>query len=177
MMLTIAVEYLMGKVYAADYRDDAACEWPPHPARLFSALAAALHDGEGTGTERKALQWLELQGPPTILAQSAGSFNSVTTFVPTNYGEQSKQPRCFPAKGLESPTAYFAWPNAEPTSEIRLAIDTLTERVTALGRACSLVRAHVTDTSVTPNYIPDKTGSQTSSRHRRRTSGRTRESL
>ena len=43
-MLSIEVE-LLGKRYAATaHNDRGRAEWPPHPARFFSALVAALHE-------------------------------------------------------------------------------------------------------------------------------------
>src|SRR5207244_12724693 len=59
-------------------------EWPPHPARLFSALVAACHEtrmGEGI---REALQWLERLGPPCINAPAGSQPDKVMSFVPTD---------------------------------------------------------------------------------------------
>ena len=43
-MLTLEVEFLLGRYAAADFRDREQPEWPPHPARLFSALVAAAYE-------------------------------------------------------------------------------------------------------------------------------------
>ena len=166
-MLSIEVEYLMSRVYAADFRDSAAPEWPPHPSRLFSALVAALHDKSGDGDERAALEWLSAQGAPSIAAGRAAEGNAVVTFVPTNYPAKSgsthpdqrgKQPRSFPAQSPESPIVHFIWPEAEPTESVRTSLDRLTARVASLGRACSLVRVTLADSHRDPNYLPDDSG-------------------
>ena len=44
-MLAFEVEYLLGRVFSGDFRDREEPEWPPHPARLFSALDARSVDG------------------------------------------------------------------------------------------------------------------------------------
>lgn len=66
-MLAIEVELLTGRYAATAYNDRGRAEWPPHPARFFSALVAALHDYEPTEpAERAALLWLEQQGAPSL---------------------------------------------------------------------------------------------------------------
>ncbi|MCK6575898.1 type I-U CRISPR-associated protein Csb2 [Myxococcota bacterium] len=76
-MFAIAVELLTGAYRASHFADRDAPEWPPHPARLFSALVAAaahpLDDGPPDATAldapaREVLLWLESQPPPTITA-------------------------------------------------------------------------------------------------------------
>src|SRR5579875_2410589 len=74
-MLCITVELLHGTIRATGAEDVAITgdpgrgEWPPSPARLFSALVA----GDGTGsrshlTPREELRILEQAPPPRILA-------------------------------------------------------------------------------------------------------------
>jgi CRISPR-associated protein Csb2 len=171
-LLAIEVEYLLGRVYAAEFRNDKSPEWPPHPARLFSALVAAHHDTEGTELERNALLWLERQEPPQISAQQAGQPDHVVDFVPTNYAgksgsslpdQRTKQARSFPAQSPASPVVRFLWPGVDPPGEYVAAIKGLTARVTSLGRACSLVRAYVADMNSSlldeaPAFIADESG-------------------
>jgi len=73
-MLAIEVELLTGRYAATAHNDYQRAEWPPHPARFFSALVAALHDREPVDEdERKALLWLEQQGAPCLWADSASN--------------------------------------------------------------------------------------------------------
>lgn len=66
-MLAIEVELLGGRYVATAHDDRSRAEWPPHPARFFSALVAALHEREpADAQEREALLWLERQPPPGL---------------------------------------------------------------------------------------------------------------
>lgn len=66
-MLAIEVEFLTGRYAATAHNDRGSAEWPPHPARFFSALVAALHDQDAVDqAERDALLWLEQQDAPTL---------------------------------------------------------------------------------------------------------------
>lgn len=66
-MLAIEVELLTGRYAATAHNDRGRAEWPPHPARFFSALVAALHDHEKVDqAERAALLWLEQQNAPSL---------------------------------------------------------------------------------------------------------------
>jgi len=172
-MLIVEVEYLLGRVFAAAFGDSAEPEWPPHPARLFSALVAAYHDGNGSEQERQALLWLERQEPPRIAAKAPGVTEAEVTFVPTNYPSKSggtlpeqraKQPRWFPSQGPESPVVWFAWPRAEVPAGHAKALRELTSRVASLGRACSLVRMNlvesIEDAECPASYVPDDDGQE-----------------
>lgn len=66
-MLAIEVEFLTGRYAATAHIDRGRSEWPPHPARFFSAMVAALHDHEEVDPlERAALLWLEHQDAPSL---------------------------------------------------------------------------------------------------------------
>ncbi|MGH9571063.1 MAG: type I-G CRISPR-associated protein Csb2, partial [Candidatus Angelobacter sp.] len=165
-MLAFEVEYLLGRVFAGDFSDRAASEWPPHPARLFSALVAAHFETGATSEGRAALEWLEQQGPPHIRADEAGEATMVTAFVPINYpgaevpALRTKQPRELPAQGPSEAVVYFIWPHAQASAEIRRELDSIAERTGYLGKACSFVRMRVTDETPEPNYSPAETGEQ-----------------
>jgi CRISPR-associated protein Csb2 len=87
-MLAIEVSLLTGRYVATAYNTRAESEWPPHPARLFSALAATHFTADpatpGLEAERGLLEWLESQGAPSILASDATAREVVTVFVPVN---------------------------------------------------------------------------------------------
>jgi CRISPR-associated protein Csb2 len=66
-VLAVEVELLTGRYAATAHDDRRRAEWPPHPARFFSALVAALHDRDPVDPdERAALLWLERQPPPAL---------------------------------------------------------------------------------------------------------------
>jgi CRISPR-associated protein Csb2 len=87
-MLTIEVELLTGRYAATTHNDRGRAEWPPHPARFFSALVAALHDHEEVDqTERAALVWLEQQGAPSLWVDpesKVGRRQVQDVYVPVN---------------------------------------------------------------------------------------------
>lgn len=88
-MLAIALQYLNGwAMAAADGAKKEVAEWPPHPDRVFMALAAAYFetDDGDKDEERAALEWLESLPPPAIAASEAHERRIVTHFVPVNDG-------------------------------------------------------------------------------------------
>ena len=81
----IEVNFLTGRYNATFHNDRRRPEWPPHPARLFSALVAAWADADDPDrSEREALEWLEALAHPMIAASDAVSRNVVAHFVPVN---------------------------------------------------------------------------------------------
>lgn len=83
--LILRVEYLTGRAIATAYHDRNLAEWPPHPARLYSALVAHWHESEEKSAgERAALKWLAKLGPPRIYASAASRRSVVPTYVPVN---------------------------------------------------------------------------------------------
>jgi CRISPR-associated protein Csb2 len=163
-VFAIEVEYLLGRSFAGDFKYRARSEWPPHPGRLFSALAAAYFENGANFREKTALEWLEVQKPPHIHAGEAGEGETPMGFVPTNYpGDgppviRRKQPRFFPAQGPSEAVVHFVWRDAEPEPELAEALDRLASRTGYLGKACSVVRMRVTDTAPEPNYAPESGG-------------------
>ncbi len=96
-MWGIAVHLLAGRYSACEHNDRDRAEWPPHPARLYSALVDASAARGFPPGEREALEWLEVQGPPSIQASPASHRDVPTYFVPVNdailvgsHGEQAK---------------------------------------------------------------------------------------
>ena len=83
-MLAIELEYLH-RVVATQQDDRLRAEWPPHPARLYSALVDAHYrSGDDDPREREALQWLAQAPPPTVHASDASVRDVRTHFVPVN---------------------------------------------------------------------------------------------
>lgn len=65
-MLTLRLEFLTGRYCASTPTNRNEAEWPPHPARVYSALVAAHYDGDQAPAGRAALEWLEAQSAPAI---------------------------------------------------------------------------------------------------------------
>lgn len=151
-MLTIEIEYLTGVVFAGNDRGDAA-DWPPQPDRLFSALVASWAARGRSTAERQALEWLESQPAPRVMACDAPAPRSlVTVFVPPNDDtsssisilpdRRSRQPRRFPACVPADPVVHLIW-DTEPPQEARAALISLAADTSYLGHSASLVRCHV----------------------------------
>lgn len=87
-MLAIEVELLTGRYAATAHNDRRRAEWPPHPARFFSALVDALHDDDPVDpTEREALLWLEKQEAPSLQVDpesKVGRRDVQDVYVPVN---------------------------------------------------------------------------------------------
>jgi CRISPR-associated protein Csb2 len=87
-MLCLHVELITGRYVATATHDRGAAEWPPHPARLFSALVASLPRAEAAldpGAEaraRAALLAVEALPAPTVWATEATMRAAVPVFVP-----------------------------------------------------------------------------------------------
>ncbi len=80
----IEVNLLTGRYVATHHNNRQRGEWPPHPARLFSALVATWAEDGHAQEEQDALKWLESQGPPAIAASAAVPRRVVSHFVPIN---------------------------------------------------------------------------------------------
>lgn len=161
-MLAFEVEYLLGRAFSGSYRSRDEHEWPPHPARLFSALVAASHAHSAPPEGQAALTWLERQDAPAIHAPAAdGSQGAFTAFVPPNYFTskgRGKQPRSFPSVFPRESKVYFVWTNAEPDEATRSHLASLAELVGYLGRSPSLVRVALCDNPPSANYEPAPDG-------------------
>jgi CRISPR-associated protein Csb2 len=92
--MVLGIRYLTGYAVATHHARRDAAEWPPHPARVFMALAAALFETKPRAgeeeeerlwrAEREALEWLEALDAPELYASEASARAVVTFFVPPN---------------------------------------------------------------------------------------------
>lgn len=70
-LFALRIEFLTGQYCAQAHDDRNWPEWPPHPARVFSALVAAWAQAWQDTAERDALEWLERLPAPAIQASEA----------------------------------------------------------------------------------------------------------
>jgi CRISPR-associated protein Csb2 len=177
MTLAIRVQFLHG-ILRAGSADDLAItglsdpgEWPPSPARLFSALVAAGGTGGrcavGDGSE---LEWLEAAEPPLIVADPAADVLRSTVrerfvvvddlFVEqkkTPEGERTRETRAVheyigrisaivrPGTRMapKVPDVIYVWPALSPSPEQLDCIAARASRVSYLGCSDSPVRITV----------------------------------
>ena len=173
-MIAIGIRYLTGWSMSTNSADRERPEWPPHPDRVFIALAAAHYETEGDDREWEALLWLERQGAPGIWASDATQRATMTTYVPINDDSspmnKSKHPwepwpeislsvgrgrqgRTFPTAIPRDPKVYLVWPET-PSPEVRAGLESLCRKVIRVGHSASLVQAWVEDAPPVPNLVP-----------------------
>ncbi len=90
-MFALGIHYLNGwSMAAADGASKEQAEWPPHPDRVFMALAAAWFETGEDPAEGEALRWLESLPPPAIAASDYTTRSNVVSYVPVNDRERKK---------------------------------------------------------------------------------------
>lgn len=184
-MFALGLRYLMGwAMAAADGREKQHPEWPPHPDRVFLALAAGWFESGEDTTQGDALRWLEALPPPAIAATEAHVRGSgqrelpVTSYVPVNDSKMgTKLPTSNDLKtlkdaGLDVLPEYRSrqprsFPVAIPESpdvfliwpdadptDHLAALQALTHQVTHVGHSASLVQMWVEDAPPTAYWRP-----------------------
>lgn len=150
----LGIRYLTGYAVATHPSTREKAEWPPHPGRVFMALAAAHFETEEDPLERTALEWLETLGAPVLLASDADQRTAVTHFVPVNDSAgPSKAPlqsapaltrdrvgRTFPCVRPHHDTVSLVWPDAHPSPAHAQALGQLCAKVIRLGHSSSFVQ-------------------------------------
>jgi CRISPR-associated protein Csb2 len=181
-MLSFGIRYLNGFVAASEPDSRERPEWPPHPGRVFMALAAAHFETGADRSEREALEWLErLDRPPSIHASEWSARALVTHFVPVNdRGIWTKDPskpkqkpppplqsaagimrvrneRTFARAWLDDEVVYISWPEAKPSDAMRITLAQLCGQVTRIGHSASLVQMWLasSDEIDDPIWVPD----------------------
>jgi CRISPR-associated protein Csb2 len=173
-MMYIQVSFPSGLYYGGETYNPLKPEWPPHPSRLFSAFVASAYTDKTKMTEkrRRALEWLESQSPPQILAPEADIQESQISYVPTgdltrnlNKREhpihRQRQARGFPkAVIMGKPELIYQW-DADPGDEhIIETLDDIAFGISSVGTSHSIAVVKVNNgkTDRTVNFRPDKYG-------------------
>ncbi len=170
-MFSLGIRYLNGFSVAAEPDSYERAEWPPHPGRVFMALAAAHFVTGGDPAERAALEWLEaLEDAPAIRAGEHHERAVVIQYVPVDDKAgpakallqslpltRDRQPRTFAHAALDDDLVYLSWPGAEPPARVLGALETLCSKVTRIGHSSSLVQMWIADEDEAgePNWVPD----------------------
>lgn len=188
-MFALEFALLTGRYVATCYSDRRKAEWPPHPARVFSALVATAFESERPDpAELDALRWLEALDPPRVHASESSARDTVTVFVPVNdvtvtrdkpssprkkepsKGEikagtkvlpdgRTRQPRTFPSVTPDDPRFRLSWPDA-PDAEHHEVLDRIARRVVRIGHSASLVAGRVVTDPGEPTWVPHDGGDQ-----------------
>jgi CRISPR-associated protein Csb2 len=85
-MVVLEIRFLTGRYAAGRHDDPTKAEWPPHPARVYSALTAVHYSGgsDAGDDERAALTWLAAAGEPEVSAPEAHLRGIGSVYVPVN---------------------------------------------------------------------------------------------
>jgi len=171
-VLALGIRYLNAFVAASEPDDRERPEWPPHPARVFMALAAAYFTTGADSGEREALLWLESLPPPVLRVADAFPRRAlpegvIKQHVPVNdqpvwkkdpAKPQQKPPpplqsgpgimrvrqeRTFARAWLDEESVYLVWPNAVAEPPVAAALQSLCAKVTRIGHSSSLVQVWV----------------------------------
>ncbi len=157
-MWSINVKFLRGVCVATDTGQWDETEWPPHPARVFMALAAAhfetaeAHSDSQTRSHHGcALEWLEQQTAPRILASAASTRTPISVFVPVNDSTKTDQllpqfrgrkERFFPTSIPERDVLHFVF-DGEIDATIAKSLDSIAAEVSRIGHSSSLTQVWI----------------------------------
>ena len=142
MPLRLDITLLTGRYDAGGGDDPAVAEWPPHPARVFSALRAVASDAEAS-----VLAELERLAPPRIHA-AAATVTGSRGYVVKNAREKEGKHQVHPARTSvlrqrrssrpHSWRVQYDWGDGDSVSDDVVArLDLLARRVPYLGRSTS----------------------------------------
>jgi CRISPR-associated protein Csb2 len=156
-MLALEIEFLTSVVFAGRVTDDSKLDWPPQPERAFSALVASWGAHGNDPDERAALEWLERQDPPQILASPTSSRSALISFVPPNDfktsksgfdvipARRSRQARRFPGGTPHCSTMHLVWSTASIDEKTFRHLDALARDTSYIGHSTSLTRCRFID--------------------------------
>ena len=150
MAISISVRLRHGRYDAGGDRPSDA-EWPPHPARVFCALASAVSTDAGWS----ALRWLEAQPAPEVWADPADRVRTgrIAAYVVENAIDASGGNLTWPGRDNGMRTRAFAtpttgtftvaWPQADPPAGVLDELRELARNVPYVGRSTSLAEVSV----------------------------------
>lgn len=161
-MFALGIRYLNGWVVATQVTNRNQVEWPPHPGRVFMALAAAHFQNGACEEEQKALKWLESLDAPEVFAADCRERPTVTSYVPVNDKPilhnkkgmplqsapgitRDRQARTFARAWLEDENVFLVWPHDNAALEIAESIAKICDRVTRIGHSISFVQVRVVE--------------------------------
>lgn len=184
-MFALGIRYLNGwSMAAADGAKKECAEWPPHPDRVFMALAAAWFETGEEPDEGDALRWLEALESPAITASEAffrfalNEDRPTVSYVPVNDSQRGRRlpdtddlgklkyaglaliPEHRPRQPRRFPVAVPQQPFVflvwpnADSGSHRDALERLVRKVTHVGHSASFVQVWLEDAPPAPNWVP-----------------------
>lgn len=153
--LVLGLDFITGRCTATSVSDRDAPEWPPHPGRVFMALAATCFERGEDPSEIAALEWLETLDPPEIEASECYPRTNTKYFVPVNDRmtpnksllqstpglTRSKQERNYPTVIPLNPVVHYVWQDVPDVQDYLEALTAICADTIRVGHSSSLVRA------------------------------------
>jgi len=184
-MFGLGIHYLNGWAMAAvDGAKKHRAEWPPHPDRIFMAMAAAYFENGQSEDVKTALEWMEALPPPGVRASDfeirheQGREFPNTSYVPVNDSVLAKKiPEIPDLKKMKDaglgllPEHRSRQPRKFPVAVphepvvylvweedipdwIRTPLVDLCRKVVNIGHSASLVQMWLADDPPPPNLVP-----------------------
>lgn len=174
-MFAVSIELLMRRAIISRWDNREEPEWPPHPDRVFMALAAAWGETGEETTHKEALEWLEKLGPPSLaIPLEFSKRTKFTSYVPVNddsnpgekkgaftgmgYG-RNRQPRFFPSVTPEYPTFSLIW-ECDLPEKFRQPLAEICSLATYIGHSATPVRVWIQEEPPKANLVPDENRSE-----------------
>jgi CRISPR-associated protein Csb2 len=171
---SLVIEYLTGYAVATDAGSREQPEWPPHPARVFMAMAAAHFESDASENEkrdqRQALEWLAQLSPPDLVVPNHAVREVLAVYVPVNdqngseaLVKRSRQPRTFPRVHVgDHPVRLIYRVDPAQFPQHIAALENLCRHVTRIGHSSSLVWMRIERSpTVQPTHQADDSGTGT----------------
>lgn len=172
-MLALGIELLMRRAIISRWDNREEPEWPPHPDRIFMALAAAWGEAGEDPKQREALEWLETLGPPSLsVPLEVSKRTKFTSYVPVNddsspcnskgpFGAmgsipigRNRQPRFFPSVIPENPIFSLIW-ECDISDSLREHLEAVCHLATYVGHSATPVRIWIQSEPPKANLVPD----------------------
>jgi CRISPR-associated protein Csb2 len=166
---SLVIEYLTGYAVATDPSSREKPEWPPHPARVYMAMAAAHFETGGSpedkGAQRDALEWLATLPQPDLVIPNHSARDVLSVYVPVNdqssgdaIVKRSRQPRTFPRVHVGGdPVRLIYSVDPEHYPQHLAALEAICRHVTRIGHSSSLVWVRLErNGSHLPTHQPDE---------------------
>lgn len=155
--LVLGLDFITGRCTATSASDRESPEWPPHPGRVFMALAATCFERGEDPSEVAALEWLESLDPPEMEASECFARTNAKFYVPVNDRltpnksllqatpglTRSKQERNYPTVIPHDPVVRYVWHEIADGQDHLEALAAICANTIRVGHSSSLVHAWV----------------------------------
>lgn len=129
--------------------EEGGLEYPPSPFRVFQALVAAAYTGayakDAPIEKRRALEWLEKQDPPLIIAPPYQELRGFDVYVPNNDADKLPRSKRLTLKKFRpiwlgmNATLHYLWQVSSIQNDVLETLQREVKRISVLGRGIDWV--------------------------------------